>query len=104
MAPPASRRPITPIGWLRKIGKNLLGIVLVALGVVLALPGVPGQGLLTIFAGILLLDFPGKHRLEGRLMSRPRMFRTVNRIRERFSKLPLVHPDHPALNSDHSEE
>ena len=41
------------------IGKNILGLFLVALGVVLSLPGVPGQGLLTILLGIMLLDFPG---------------------------------------------
>ena len=42
------------------IGKNILGVLLVALGVVLSLPGVPGQGLLTILLGIMLLDFPGR--------------------------------------------
>src|SRR4029453_10155525 len=35
------------------VGKNLLGLVLVALGVVLSLPGIPGQGLLTILLGIM---------------------------------------------------
>ncbi|HEU4767415.1 MAG TPA: hypothetical protein VFS77_08565, partial [Pyrinomonadaceae bacterium] len=30
------------------IGKNILGWFLVALGIVLSLPGVPGQGLLTV--------------------------------------------------------
>ena len=33
------------------IGKNIAGVLLVALGVVLSLPGVPGQGLLTILLG-----------------------------------------------------
>ncbi len=40
--------------------KNLLGVVLVVLGILLSIPGVPGQGLLTILLGIMLLDFPGK--------------------------------------------
>jgi hypothetical protein len=72
------------------IGKNLLGILLVALGVVLSLPGVPGQGLLTILLGVMLLDFPGKHRLEQKLLSRPGIINTINRLRGRFGKPPLV--------------
>ena len=46
------------------IGKNLLGVVLVVLGILLSLPGVPGQGVLTILLGIMLLDFPGRRRFE----------------------------------------
>ena len=68
------------------IGKNLLGIILVALGVVLSLPGVPGQGLLTILLGIMLLDFPGKHRLEQKLLSKPSVVNAINRMRGRFGK------------------
>jgi hypothetical protein len=72
------------------VGKNLLGLILVALGIVMSLPGVPGQGLLTILLGIMLLDFPGKRRLEYRLISRPAVLNAVNRLRERFGKPKLV--------------
>jgi hypothetical protein len=72
------------------IGKNLLGLLLVALGVVLSLPGVPGQGLLTILLGVMLLDFPGRDRLEQKLLSRPTIVNTINRLRGRFGKPPLV--------------
>ncbi len=71
------------------IGKNIAGILLVALGIVLSLPGVPGQGLLTVLLGIMLLDFPGKHRLEQKLLSRPGIVNTINRLRKRFGKPPL---------------
>ncbi len=71
------------------IGKNILGVLLVGLGVVLSLPGVPGQGLLTILLGIMLLDFPGRDRLEQKLLSRPTIVNTINRLRERFGKPPL---------------
>ncbi len=71
------------------IGKNILGVFLVALGVVLSLPGVPGQGLLTILLGIMLLDFPGKHRLEQKLLSRPSIVNAINGLRGRFGKPPL---------------
>jgi len=71
------------------IGKNIAGVLLVALGIVLSLPGVPGQGLLTVLLGIMLLDFPGRHRLEQKLLSKPSIVNTINRLRERFDKPPL---------------
>ncbi len=71
------------------IGKNIAGVLLVALGIVLSLPGVPGQGLLTVLLGIMLLDFPGRHRLEQKLLSKPSIVNTINRLRERFGKPPL---------------
>jgi hypothetical protein len=71
------------------IGKNIAGVLLVALGVVLSIPGVPGQGLLTILLGIMLLDFPGRHRLEQKLLSKPSIVKTINRLRARFDKPPL---------------
>jgi hypothetical protein len=72
------------------VGKNLLGVILVALGIVMSLPGVPGQGILTILLGVMLLDFPGKRRFERRLISRPSVFRAVNRLRARFGKPDFV--------------
>lgn len=71
------------------IGKNLLGALLVAIGIVLSIPGVPGQGLLTILLGVMLLDFPGKNRLEQKLLSRPGIVKTINKLRGRFGKPPL---------------
>lgn len=72
------------------IGKNIAGVLLVALGIVLSLPGVPGQGLLTILLGLMLLDFPGRERLEQKLLSKPTIVNTINRLRGRFGKPPLV--------------
>ena len=37
----------------------------------MALPGVPGQGLLTMLIGLTLLSFPGKRRLERRFVRMP---------------------------------
>ena len=71
------------------VGKNIGGLLLVAIGIVLSLPGVPGQGLLTVLLGIMLLDFPGKHRLEQKLLSRPSIVNAINRLRARFGKKPL---------------
>ncbi len=84
----ANRPPI--IRGLAITGKNLLGVVLVVVGILLSIPGVPGQGMLTILLGIMLLDFPGKTRLEHWLISRPKIFQTINKLRHRFSKPALV--------------
>jgi hypothetical protein len=70
--------------------KNLLGGMTFLLGVVLALPLVPGPGLLFMLIGIGLLDFPGKHALERRLLRMPRVLAGVNRLRARFGKPPIV--------------
>ncbi len=84
-----SEKPVV-VRILAIVGKNLLGLLLVALGIVLSLPGVPGQGILTILLGIMLLDFPGRRRLERWLVSRPRILSAINRLRHRFSKPKLV--------------
>ena len=81
-----------PRPWLhaaKVIGKNIAGFLLVALGIVLSLPGVPGQGLLTVLLGIMLLDFPGRHRLEQKLLSKPSILNSINKLRARFDKKPL---------------
>ncbi len=70
--------------------KNLLGLFLVLLGVLLSVPGIPGQGVLTILLGIVLLDFPGKRRLERSMLARPRLRRAVDRLRHRFGRPPFV--------------
>ena len=70
--------------------KNLLGVVLVVLGIVMSIPGVPGQGILTILLGIMLLDFPGKRDLEHRLVSRPPVLNAINKLRHRFGKERLA--------------
>jgi len=71
------------------VGKNIAGVLLVALGIILSLPGVPGQGLLTVLLGIMLLDFPGRTRLEQKLLSRPSIVNAINSLRGRFGKPPL---------------
>lgn len=75
--------------WAWKIPKNILGLVLIALGLLLSVPGVPGQGLLTIVIGLILLDYPGKRRLERRIVARPAVLRTINRVRTRFGRPPM---------------
>ncbi len=72
--------------------KNLLGVFLIILGVLLSFPGVPGQGLLTILMGVALVDFPGKYRAERWLLTRPIVLRNINRLRARVGRPPLLVP------------
>jgi hypothetical protein len=91
----ASEQPVlTPAERARRlpyfVGKNMGGIALVMVGLVLALPGVPGQGLMMVATGLLLLDFPGQRQLVRRLLSRPAARSAVSRLRGWFGKPPLV--------------
>ncbi|HEX3178223.1 MAG TPA: hypothetical protein VHZ49_16215 [Methylomirabilota bacterium] len=76
--------------WTLRIVRNLVGVLVVAIGVLLSVPGVPGQGLLTILAGATLIDFPGRHRLVRFLIGRPAALRALNRLRARFGRPPLT--------------
>jgi len=69
------------------LGKNLFGCILIVMG--LAMLVLPGQGLLTILIGILLLDFPGKFMFERWLISRKPILRTSNWLRKKAHKEPL---------------
>jgi len=86
------KRGGAPLHWGWVVARNLLGVLLVALGIVLSIPGVPGQGLLTILVGTVLLDIPGKHALERRIVARPGVRRALDRIRARFGKPPFEPP------------
>lgn len=76
------------LDWLWHLGKNALGAVFVLAGLAMLL--LPGQGLLTIAIGLLLMDFPGKRRLELRLLSRPKILQLINRLRAKHGRPPLL--------------
>lgn len=78
------------VRWSGLVLKNFIGLVLIVLGVIMSLPGVPGQGILTILLGLIMLDIPGKRPLETSLVKRPKVLQTINRLRERFGKPPLI--------------
>jgi hypothetical protein len=81
--------------WIGRLAKNLLGGVIIILGAVAALPGIPGPGLLIMLAGLMLTDFPGKRRFEIWLVRRPGVLATINRLRLFFRKPPMFLEDKP---------
>jgi hypothetical protein len=70
--------------------KNVLGVIHVVIGIILSLPGVPGQGILTILIGVMLLDLPGVRRFERWLVTRPKVWSALQQLRARFGAPPLV--------------
>lgn len=73
--------------------KNVIGWCLILAGV--AMLALPGQGLLTLLVGFLLIDFPRKYALEKWIVSRQRVLRAVNWLRLRRGRAPLLIPEAP---------
>mgnify|MGYP003395440307 CR=1 FL=1 len=73
--------------WAWRLLKNLLGAVLLLAGFVMLIT--PGQGILTIMAGLWLVDLPGKRRWERRLIGRPKVLASINWIRQKAGQPPL---------------
>jgi hypothetical protein len=82
------RWPKTLLGSMGLILKNVLGLVFVVMGIVMLFS--PGQGVLTILVGIMLLNFPGKRRLEFWLVRKPTVAKALNWIRRKAKRPPLV--------------
>lgn len=74
--------------WIWLIAKNTLGAGFLFFGALMLV--LPGQGILTIFIGITLLDFPGKFRLERWVVTRRGVLDSFNWIREKAGRKPLV--------------
>ena len=67
--------------------RNVLGWVFVMAGVAMLV--LPGQGLLSILAGLVLIDFPGKRRFERRLLVSAVVRDAMNWLRRRAGKPPF---------------
>jgi hypothetical protein len=90
--PPSESRRLHPaIRWIARVLKNVLGLVLLSMGILMLF--LPGQGVLTILLGIALLDFPGKRRLEKSIASRPRVRQSIDWLRQRKGRPPLRFDD-----------
>ncbi len=78
------------VRWGAVIAKNVFGVFLIVLGIILSLPGVPGQGILTILLGLIMLDIPGKRPLETTIIKRKAVLASINKLRARYRRPPLV--------------
>lgn len=84
----SDHHPVVLAAW--KFIKSLLGLTLIVIGIPMLV--LPGQGVITILIGIMLLDFPGKYRLQQRIVSRPGISRSINWLRSRAGQQPFSTP------------
>jgi hypothetical protein len=75
---------------LLRLLKNAAGLVLVVAGLLMLV--LPGQGLLAIFMGITLLDFPGKRKFEHSIVRKRPVRAALDWIRTKAGKPPLLLP------------
>lgn len=68
--------------------KNVIGFIFVVLGILMLV--LPGQGILTILMGLFMMNFPGKYRLERKIVSAPKVLQSLNFIRAKANKPPLI--------------
>ncbi len=71
--------------------KNLLGLILFIGGFMMLFT--PGQGILSMLIGLSLTNFPGKRRLERKLISQEKIFAIINKIRKKSGTLPIKRPN-----------
>ena len=71
--------------------KNIVGIVFIIAGIIMLF--IPGQGILTILIGVMLMNFPKKRLLALRLIRQPSVLKAVNWMRSRSRRPPLILPD-----------
>jgi len=91
-----SRRAVVELrARLLRVLRHVMGILLILVGLVLMLPGVPGQGLLTVIAGLFVSELPGTRRLLRRLLRGPKVLAAVNKLRARYKHPPLSPPPAP---------
>ena len=75
-----------------RILKNVLGVALILVGIVLSLPLVPGPGILALLLGLSLTDLPGKRRLIRAVVRRPGVSRRLNALRRRLGRPAFMLP------------
>lgn len=70
--------------------RNIAGLLLIITGVAMLV--LPGQGLLTVFLGLFVADFPGKRKLEKQIVIVPAVYKSINWVREKKGVDHLIRP------------
>ena len=78
-----------PAAWIVSIIiKNIFGYILILGGILMLI--LPGQGLITIFIGLMLSNYPGKYSIEKRIIATPKILKTINWLRKKSDEPPLI--------------
>ncbi len=67
--------------------KNIIGIFFIIGGLIMLV--LPGQGILTILVGVLIMDFPYKYKIERWVIKHPFVLKSINQIRAKAKQRPL---------------
>lgn len=70
------------------IVKNVIGAIFLFVGFLMLF--LPGQGILTMLIGVTMLDFPGKRKMEAKMIGQPAVLSTINNMRQKFGQPPLT--------------
>ncbi|MBN2628887.1 MAG: hypothetical protein JXA95_19645 [Spirochaetales bacterium] len=70
--------------------RNITGSLLFLMGFIMLF--IPGQGILTMLAGLVLMRFPGKTFLVHKLLSYSPVQKGLNLIRRRVGREPFLFP------------
>ena len=68
--------------------RNTIGLCLLTAGIIMLI--LPGQGILTMVIGCSLMDFPGKHRLNDKIIANRKIQRSLNWIRRKGGRDDLI--------------
>ena len=78
-----------PVAWIvSAVIKNIFGYILILGGILMLI--LPGQGLITIFIGLSLSNYPGKYSIEKRIIAIPKILKSINWLRKRSNEPPLI--------------
>ena len=78
-----------PFTWLiSMIIKNIIGYVLIIGGILMLV--LPGQGLFTIFIGLMMSNYPGKYYIEKKFIAIPSILKAINWLRKQSNKEPII--------------
>ena len=78
-----------PSAWIvSTIIKNIFGYILILGGILMLI--LPGQGLITIFIGLMLSNYPGKYTIEKKIIATPKILKSINWLRKKSNEPPLI--------------
>ncbi|SMN16923.1 hypothetical protein CRYPA_563 [uncultured Candidatus Thioglobus sp.] len=68
--------------------KTLVGLVLFLAGIIMLVT--PGQGVISILLGLFLMEFPGKRKLELKLINHNPTYKALTWLRNKAGKPPFT--------------
>lgn len=69
------------------IVRSVIGLMLLLAGIIMLVT--PGQGVISILLGLFLMEFPGKRKLELKIINHDPTFKTLNWLRAKANKPPF---------------